>query len=165
MKLTNLADLYLTELQDMYNAEKQLTRALPKMAKAAQSPELRSALQEHLAVTQQQMQRLETIITKLGKKPGGKKCEAMLGIVEEGQEILDDAEEDGVRDAGIIMAGQKVEHYEIASYGCLETYARLLGRREDESLLHTTLEEEKEADQRLNELAQGGINQQALHTD
>lgn len=162
MKLTSLADLYLAELQDMYNAEKQLTRALPRMAKAAQSPELKDALQEHLSVTQEQLQRLETIISNLGKKPGGIKCEAMAGLVEEGQDIIDKAEEDPVRDAVIIMSGQKVEHYEIATYGCLETYARLLGRHEDESLLHTTLEEERQADEKLNQLAQGGINQQAL---
>lgn len=162
MKLTSLADLYLAGLQDMYSAEKQLTRALPKLAKAAQSPELRSALQEHLEVTQQQVERLETIISNLGKKPGGHKCEAMQGLVEEGSEILEQAQEDEVRDAGIIMAGQKVEHYEIASYGTLAAFAKLLGRTEDQNLLHTTLEEERQADEKLNQIAESGVNQMAM---
>jgi ferritin-like metal-binding protein YciE len=162
MKLTSLSDLYVNELQDMYNAEKQLTRALPKLAKAASTPELRSALEEHLEVTQTQLERLETILGNLGKKPGRNKCEAMQGLVSEGQEIVDMDGDDAVRDAGIIVAGQKVEHYEIASYGSLETFARLLGREEDASLLHTTLEEEREADQKLNQIAEGGLNQQAL---
>jgi ferritin-like metal-binding protein YciE len=162
MKLTSLADLYLAGLQDMYNAEKQLTRALPKMAKAAQSPQLRSALQEHLDVTQHHMERVEGIISSMGKKAGGHKCAAMAGLVEEGQEVLESAQDEGVRDAGIIMAGQKVEHYEIASYGTLASYARLLGRSQDQSVLHNILEEEREADQKLNQLAEGGINQQAM---
>ena len=162
MKLTNLSDLYVNELQDMYNAEKQLTRALPKMAKAASTPELRSALEEHLEVTQTQLERLETILGNLGKKPGRNKCEAMEGLVAEGKEICDTDGDDAVRDAGIIVAGQKVEHYEIASYGSLETFARLLGRDEDATLLHTTLEEEKEADHKLNQIAEGGLNRQAL---
>ena len=109
MKLTNLSDLYIAELQDMYSAEKQLTRALPKMAKAAASDQLRSALQEHLGVTQTQLERLETILGSLGKKPGKNKCEAMQGLVTEGQEICDMDGEDVIRDAGIIVAGQKVQ--------------------------------------------------------
>lgn len=162
MKLTSLADLYVAELQDMHSAEKQLTRALPKLAKAAASPELRDALEEHLEVTQTQLQRLETILGNLGKRPGRNKCEAMEGLVAEGQEICEMDGEDLVRDAGIIVAGQKVEHYEIASYGSLHAFARLLGRDEDASLLQESLDEEKEADQKLNEIAEGGLNQQAL---
>jgi ferritin-like metal-binding protein YciE len=162
MKLTNLSDLYLFELQDMYSAEKQLTRALPKMAKAAASPELRSALEEHLQETQTQVERLETILGNLGKKPSRGKCEAMEGLVEESKEIIDTDGDDAVRDAGLIVHGQKVEHYEIASYGSLRAFARLLGREEDVSLLEQTLEEEKHADETLNQLAEAGINQQAL---
>jgi ferritin-like metal-binding protein YciE len=162
MKLTNLADLYVSELQDMYSAEKQLTRALPKMAKAASTPELRQALEEHLQVTEAQLERLETILGNLGKKPGKNKCEAMQGLVEEGKQIIDMDGEDIIRDAGLIVAGQKVEHYEIASYGSLATFAKLLGREEDASLLGQTLDEEKEADQKLNQIAEGGLNRQAV---
>lgn len=165
MKLTNLSDLYVAELQDMYSAEKQLTRALPKMAKAASNPELRSALEEHLQVTQTQLERLETILGNLGKKPGKNKCEAMQGLVEEGKELIDMDGEDIIRDAGLIVAGQKVEHYEIASYGSLATFAKLLGREEDADLLGQTLEEEKEADQKLNQIAENGLNQQALQVE
>jgi ferritin-like metal-binding protein YciE len=148
----------------MYSAEKQLTRALPKMAKAASTPELRSALEEHLQVTQTQLERLETILGNLGKKPSKNKCEAMQGLVEEGKEIIEMDGEDIVRDAGLIVHGQKVEHYEIASYGSLATFAKLLGRQEDANLLGQTLDEEKEADQKLNQIAEGSINQQALAT-
>lgn len=161
MKLNSLADLYTQELRDMYSAEVQLTKALPKLADSATNPELRNALEQHLEVTRTHVQRLESIFNSLGERPGGEKCEAMEGLVEEGEEIIDADADPEVRDAGLIVAGQKTEHYEIASYGSLVTFAKTLGRDDDASLLHDTLEEEKQADQLLTQIAERIVNKQA----
>jgi ferritin-like metal-binding protein YciE len=161
MKLDSLMDLYITELKDMYNAEKQLIKALPKMAKGANTPELAEAFQSHLDETKGQAQRLERIFKDLGKPASGETCEAMKGLITEGEEILSAKGDDGVRDAGIIVAAQKVEHYEIAGYGCLCAHARLLGREDDVALLEESLEQEKAADKTLNDLAEDVVNSHA----
>lgn len=152
MKHHTLKELYVDELRDIYNAEQQLTKALPKMAKASISEELRSGFQEHLEETKGHVQRLEQIFESLGEKPTGKKCKGMEGLVEEGEEIISETEGE-TRDAGLISAAQRVEHYEIAAYGCVRTYAKLLGDEEAASLLDETLNEEKETDQKLTELS------------
>lgn len=156
-----LDDLFLHNLKDIYNAEKQLTKALPKMAKGATSENLRMAIQEHLQETQGQVERLEQVFQILNVGARGIKCAAMEGLVEEGAEVLEDDMEDQVRDAAIIAAANKVEHYEIASYGTLVAFARLLGHTEVEQLLQATLDEEKAADQKLTELAESEINVEA----
>lgn len=156
-----LDDLFLHNLKDIYNAEKQLTKALPKMAKGATSENLRTAIQEHLQETQGQVERLEQVFQMLNVGARGIKCAAMEGLVEEGAEVLEDEMDDQVRDAAIIAAANKVEHYEIASYGTLVAFARLLGHSEVEELLQATLDEEKAADQKLTELAESEINVEA----
>src|SRR3954468_6873275 len=138
-----LKELYLDELRDIYSAEQQLTKALPKMAKAANSDELRSGFEEHLEQTKGHIQRLEQIFESLDEKPTGKKCKGMQGLIEEGQEMIkNDDLEDEARDAGLISAAQRVEHYEIAAYGTVRTFANILGESEAVSLLESTLEEE-----------------------
>lgn len=155
MKQNALQELYIDELRDIYNAENQLTKALPKMAKAATSEDLRSGFEEHLKQTEGHVKRLEQIFKSLGEKPTGKKCKGMEGLVEEGKEMIEEAElEDEALDAGLISAAQRVEHYEIAAYGCVRTYAKLLGESEAVSLLEQTLAEEKETDQKLTKLAE-----------
>jgi ferritin-like metal-binding protein YciE len=161
MPLDNLKNLFEAELKDMYNAEKQLVDALPKIAKAASSPELSRAITSHLEETKGHVQRIEQIMRSLDMPTRGKKCKGMEGILEEGQEMLEQDGEDAVRDAGIISAAQRVEHYEMAAYGCLRTYAEILGHTDAARLLDQTLEEEEAADEKLNELAEGGINQAA----
>lgn len=156
-----LDDLFLHNLKDIYNAEKQLIKALPKMAKGATSENLRMAIQEHLQETAGQVERLEQVFQILNVGARGIKCAAMEGLVEEGAEVLEDDMEDQVRDAAIIAAANKVEHYEIASYGTLVAFARLLGHTEVEQLLQATLDEEKAADQKLTELAESEINVEA----
>jgi ferritin-like metal-binding protein YciE len=156
-----LDDLFLHNLKDIYNAEKQLIKALPKMAKGATSENLRMAIQEHLQETVGQVERLEQAFQILNVGARGIKCAAMEGLVEEGAEVLEDNMEDHVRDAAIIAAANKVEHYEIASYGTLVAFARLLGHTEVEQLLQATLDEEKAADQTLTELAESEINVEA----
>lgn len=158
MKFTTLADLYLDQLQDMHSCERQIIRALPKMAKAAELPELREAFTHHLAETRTQVERLDRILADLGKTAGRKVCKGTAGIVEEGAEVLEAEMEPGVRNAGLICAAQKLEHYEIASYGCLVAFAMLLGRARDAKLLETTLNEEKTADELLTKLALGTVN-------
>ena len=162
MSLETLRDLFVNELKDMYNAENQIVKALPRLAKAAEATELRNALEKHLRETETQVQRLERIFERLGERPTGKRCKGMEGLIEEGKEILKEKGEDAVRDAALIAAAQKVEHYEIASYGCLITYAGLLGDRDAEKLLQQTLAEEEVADKKLTELGEGGINQAAV---
>lgn len=161
-KLKSLEDFLMEELKDLYSAEKQLTKALPKMAKAASSEELKSAFEEHLKETENQIARLDKI-SKLagGRSLAGKKCKAMEGLVEEGKEIIEENATPAVLDAALIAAAQKVEHYEIASYGCAKTYARLLGYDEVVSLLEETEEEEAAADEKLTEIAES-INAEAL---
>src|ERR1700735_2137467 len=155
-----LKELYIDELKDLYSAENQLVKALPKMAKAATSEDLRAGFEEHLEQTKGHVQRLEQIFADLEQKPTGKKCKGMEGLVKEGKEMIEEQEGE-VLDAGLISAAQRVEHYEIAAYGCVRTYAQLLGDDEAMSLLDETLKEEKETDAKLTELAEN-INVEAL---
>lgn len=161
MQMDSFDKLYVDQLRDVYNAEKQLTKALPKMAKAASNQELRSALEEHLEVTKRQVQRLEEVFRGLGRPATGKTCKGMAGLIEEGQEILEEDFEPDVLDAGIIAAAQKVEHYEIATYGTLRTFAETKGDTKSARILQEILEEEKEADRKLTELAESTINMEA----
>jgi len=154
MKVNSLHDLYLEQLRDLYDAEHQLIKALPKMAKAASSPELRSAFEEHLQKTRGHAQRIETIFKGMGDKAKGPKCKAMEGLIKEGGEVIEKDMEDGVKDAALIAAAQRVEHYEMAGYGCVRTYATLLGENEAAQLLGRTLQEEKEADETLGGIAE-----------
>jgi len=160
MKLETLHDLFVDELKDLYNAENQLVKALPKMAKAASSEDLRTAFEEHLEETENQVERLETIFKELDASPKGKKCKAMAGLIEEGKEMIEADGEDAVKDAALIAAAQRVEHYEMAGYGTVRTYAQLLGFDKVANLLQETLDEEAAADQKLTELAQN-INVEA----
>ncbi|MDB4902768.1 MAG: hypothetical protein JWQ63_2049 [Mucilaginibacter sp.] len=154
-----LNELFIDELKDIYWAEKHLTKALPKMAKAATSNELRTAIENHLSETENHVTRLENVFESIGEKAVAKKCEAMAGLVKEGEEIVQETEKGTfTRDAGIISAAQKVEHYEIASYGTLKTLAGVLGYNDAVDLLEATLQEEKNADNLLTKVAQGGIN-------
>lgn len=158
MSLETLQDLLVHELKDLYSAERQLVQALPKMAKAASSDELRTAFENHLAQTEEQVTRLEQIMESFGESPRGQKCDGMEGLIEEGKNLMKEEADEDVMDAGIIAAAQKVEHYEIASYGTVVEYARVLGHTEAVQLLEQTLEEEKSADELLTQLAEGGIN-------
>jgi ferritin-like metal-binding protein YciE len=164
MKLENLHDLLIDELKDLYSAETQLVKALPKMAKAAASPDLQAALEEHLEQTQQHAARIEDICAELDASPRGKKCKGMEGLIEEGKEVLEQRRERGessVTDAGLIGAAQRVEHYEMASYGTARAHAQQLGHSRVADLLQQTLDEERLADEKLSDLAEGMINQQA----
>ncbi|MGI8978617.1 MAG: ferritin-like domain-containing protein [Pirellulaceae bacterium] len=161
MKLGTLQELLTDELKDLYSAENQLLKALPKMAKAASSPELKAAFEEHLEETKGQVDRLVTIFEQLEGSPKGKKCKAMEGLLEEGSEFIEAEGDEAVKDAGLICAAQKVEHYEIASYGCARTFATLLGLDEVANLLQDTLDEEGNADKKLTELAETVINVEA----
>lgn len=163
MKLHSLEDLFVEQLRDLYDAEKQLVKALPKMAKAASSEELRDAFGEHLDQTRGHVERLEQVFDLFGKKARGKTCEAMEGLVDEGAEMIDADAEPMVRDAGLIAAAQRVEHYEIAAYGCLHTWARQLSKHEIAEILEQTLNEEKATDQKLTHLAEGAVNLVAEH--
>ena len=162
---SGLKALFEESLKDIYWAEKALTKALPKMLKNATSPELRTALQEHLDVTKVQVSRLEEVFAVVGKKVQAKKCEAMEGLIKEAVGIMEDTEAGVVRDAGIIAGSQKIEHYEIATYGTLCAFAKVLGQFDAADLLHTTLQEEKDADSSLSELAERVINMSALGAD
>jgi ferritin-like metal-binding protein YciE len=161
MSLGTLEDLFLQEIKDIYDAEKQILKALPKMAKAVESEQLRAAIEEHHMVTEKQVERLEEIFQILGKPARGKKCAAMEGLLKEGSEILKEDAEPAVLDAAIIAAAQKVEHYEIASYGTLATFAEILGYEDAKELLGQTLEEEKETDETLTQIA-SEINYEAV---
>jgi ferritin-like metal-binding protein YciE len=154
MKIESLRDLYVDQLKDLYSAEQQLIKALPKMAKASTSEELRAAFEDHLGQTRQHAQRIETIFEQMGEKAAGKKCKAMEGLVKEGSEVMEEDMEDGIKDAAIIAAAQRVEHYEIAGYGCVKAYATRLGDENAASLLEQTLQEEKQADVLLNGIAE-----------
>ena len=157
-----LEEFFGDELKDIYWAEKHLTKAIPKMVKAATSEELKNAFNEHLEVTKTHVTRLEDVFGLLGKKPQAKKCEAMEGLTKEADSIVEDTEKGtATRDVGLIIAAQKVEHYEIATYGGLTTLAKTLGRDDIASILHTTLEEEKAADLGLTEIAENDVNYQA----
>ena len=148
-----LKELYIDELKDLYNAENQLVKALPKMAKAASSDKLRQGFEEHLEQTKNHVQRLEKIFQTLGESPKGKKCKGMEGLIEEGSEVMEEDYEGSVMDAALIGAAQRVEHYEIAGYGTVRTMAETLGESDHVSLLEETLQEEKETDEKLTELA------------
>lgn len=157
-----LNELFIDELKDIFWAEQHLTKALPKMAKAATTDELRNAIQKHLSETENHVTRLEQVFGSIGEKAVAKKCEAMAGLIKEGDEIVADTEKGSItRDAGIISAAQKVEHYEIASYGTLKTLASVLGYNEAAELLEATLQEEKGADGKLTQIAEATINQSA----
>jgi ferritin-like metal-binding protein YciE len=164
MQENTLKQLYVEELRDIYDAENQLIKALPKMAAAATSEDLRSGFEEHLEQTKEHAARIEQIFSALKEKPTGKKCKAMQGLVSEGSEMIKEDFEGEVKDAGLIAAAQRVEHYEIAAYGTVRTYASILGEEDAVSLLEKTLEEEKETDQKLTELAQG-INTEAAASE
>ena len=155
--------LYVDELKDLYSAENQLVKALPKMAKAAVSEELREGFESHLDQTKGQVQRLETIFQSLNESPKGKKCAAMEGLIQEGSEVMEEDFEDAVLDAALIGAAQRVEHYEIAAYGTVCEFAKVLGETKHASLLEETLEEERETDEKLTKLAID-INRQANET-
>jgi ferritin-like metal-binding protein YciE len=160
MTTNSLQELYVEQLQDLYSAEQQIIKALPKMIEAAQSDELSSALKEHLEVTRKQASRIDTICQELGEDVEGEKCKGMEGVLKEGSELVKEVSVE-IRDAAIIAAAQRVEHYEMAGYGTARTYATLLGFEEAAGLLEQTLEEEKEADQTLSDLAEE-LNVEAL---
>ena len=162
MPIESMQDLYVEELRDLYNAEQQLIKALPQMAAGASNPELRTAFEQHLETTKRQVERLDTIFQDLQQKATGKKCKGMEGLIEEGQEMLKEGKDPDVRDAALIGAAQRVEHYEIAGYGTARTYARELGFDRHVDLLQQTLDEEGETDKRLTALAESRINERAL---
>jgi len=162
MAVDSLQKLYVEELKDLYSAEKQIIQALPRMAKKASNPQLKRAFEEHLVQTQGQVERLEKIFEGLEGSPRGKKCKGMEGLLEEGKEMMAEDMTPDVLDAALISAAQKVEHYEIASYGTVRTYAKLLGRDQDARLLQQTLDEEAGADTKLTKLAESSINVEAV---
>jgi ferritin-like metal-binding protein YciE len=162
MKLESLKDLYLEQLKDLYSAENQLVTALPDMARAATSPDLKGAFNDHLRQTEEHVRRLERIFQDLQQDPKGHTCEGMKGLVKEGQEMIKMRGESAVIDAGLIAAAQRVEHYEIAGYGTVRTYAELLGKDDHVSLLERTLQEEEQTDELLTELAESHVNEEAL---
>ncbi len=159
MQLKNLEDLYVEQLKDLYSAENQIIEALPKMAQAASNSDLKQAFQQHLEVTRTQKQRLEQIFQGLQKEPTGKHCKGMEGLIKEGEELIQKHGADpDVKDAGLITAAQRVEHYEIAGYGTVATWADRLGHQDAAALLHQTLEEEEQTDERLTRIAESHIN-------
>ena len=158
MKLNTLKDLYFHELKDLYSAEKQIIKALPKMVKAATNDKLASGFQEHLEQTKGHAERLEKILSRHSQTMRGPKCKGMEGVLAEGGEMIKEEADEEVRDAGLIAAAQRVEHYEIAGYGTARTYASLLGDKEGEKLLQTTLDEEAETDRKLTSLATSSVN-------
>ena len=161
MNLDTLKDLYVDELKDLYSAEKQLVKALPKMAKAANDPQLKEAFRTHLEETRGHVERLEQICRDLGVSPRGKKCVGMEGLIEEGNELIQEDPDPDVLDAGLINKAQHVEHYEMAGYGTVRTYARQLGFESQADLLQQTLDEEGKTDHLLTQLAESGINVEA----
>lgn len=164
MQMDSLRQLYVNELKDLYSAETQIVKALPKMAKAASNSQLRQAFEEHLRQTSEQVSRLEQIFEMLDEKPTGKKCAGMEGLLKEGAETMQEKYDDNVMDAALIGAAQRVEHYEIAAYGTVKAFAELLGESEQVSLIDETLNEEKETDEKLTQLSQD-INSQAGNED
>lgn len=162
MAVATIQDMFLSELQDLYHAEKQLLRALPKMVRAASAPELKRAFESHLEETRGQVERLEQVFQHLDRRSRGKRCEAMEGLVEEAKEQIEEIEDPDILDCALIIAAQKVEHYEIAGYGSLHALAAGLGHKEVAKLLAETLAEEKSADEKLNKLAVESINKKAM---
>ena len=161
MEIDNLQELLTEEMRDIYNAEVQLTKAMPKMAKKASNPQLKKAFETHLKETEGQIQRLQKIFDKLGKKPTGKKCAAMEGLIEEGKEMMGEDMDEETMDAALIAVAQKIEHYEIASYGTVRTWARHVGDEQTAKLLQQTLDEEGKTDKLLTEMAENSINVEA----
>jgi ferritin-like metal-binding protein YciE len=159
-----LHDAFLDELRDAYDAEKQLTKALPKLAKAASTPTLRQAFESHLTETQAQIARLEQVFESLDEKARGKHCDGIAGIIEEGKSVMSEDFDETTMDACLIAAGQRAEHYEMAAYGTLVAWAQAMGHTEAAALLQQTLDEEKAADKKLSSLAEGGINRSAAET-
>jgi ferritin-like metal-binding protein YciE len=164
MKANRLRHLYVEELKDLYSAENQLVRAIPKMAKSSTSEDLRAGFEEHLTQTQEHVARLEKIFKALGESPKGKKCKGMEGLIKEGAEMIEEDRAPEELDAGLISAAQRVEHYEMAGYGCVSAYAKLLGEEQALALLRQTFEEEKETDKKLTQLS-GRINVEAADSD
>lgn len=162
MKIENMEDLFLEQIEDLYDCEKRLIKALPKMAKASTSSELRQAFESHLEQTKGHAERLERVFPLISKKPKSMTCEAIKGMVEEGEDLISNTDESPVRDAGLIAAANRVEHYEIAAYGSARTFAETLGLGSAVTLLEQTLKEEKEADQKLTQLAESMVNDEAL---
>lgn len=158
MKLNTLKDLYIHELKDLYSAEKQLIKALPKMAKAASNQKLAKGFETHLKQTKEHASRLENILAALDQTTRGPKCKGMEGVIKEGAEVIEEEADDEVRDAALIAAAQRVEHYEMAGYGTARTYAELLGDKAGAKILQTTLDEEAETDEKLTKLAESSIN-------
>jgi ferritin-like metal-binding protein YciE len=154
MELASLRDLYIEELKDLYSAENQLVKALPKMAKAATAKSLKTGFEKHLKETKVHVTRLKKVFDGLKTSPGNKKCKAMEGLITEGEHVIEEDAEPEVRDAALIAAAQRVEHYEMAGYGCVRTYAKLLGYKQAEKLLQTTLDEEGATDKKLTQLAE-----------
>ncbi|MDQ6676308.1 MAG: ferritin-like domain-containing protein [Acidobacteriota bacterium] len=161
MNIDTLEEFSLKSLREMYDAENQLTKALPKMAKASKSDELRSAFEDHLEQTKNHVTRLEQIFSSMGKKPDGETCGAMKALVKEGEEIISEMDQSPLRDAALISAGNKVEHFEIACYGTARTFAQQMGKQSAVTLLEKTLEEEKMADEKLTRLAETVVNTKA----
>ena len=161
MAQKSMQDLFNEELEDLYDAEKKIVKALPKVAEAVASEDLRNALEEHLEQTKQHVTRLEQVFQSIGREAKAKKCEGMKGLLEEGENVISELDKSPVRDAALIAAAQKVEHYEISGYGTLRTFAQLLGHDEAVELLAETLEEEKEADEKLTDIAESEINIEA----
>lgn len=163
--MKSMDDLFLSFLQDIYHAEKQGLRAIPKMVKAAESQELKDLLQQHREQSQQQVERLEQVFEQIGKRARGKTCEAMKGLIEEGEDATDEGEKGPVLDAALIACEQAIEHYEISRYGTMVVWAKQLGHGEAAGLLQQSLDEEKEADRLLNELAERSLNQKAAESN
>jgi ferritin-like metal-binding protein YciE len=163
--LDSLSDLLEDEIKDIYDAEKQLTRALPKLAKKAAAQELKDAFEEHLQQTEEHIARLEQVFDQMGMPARGKKCEGMQHLIAEGNDMISETEDDATRDALLIAAAQKVEHYEIAAYGTLRVWANLLGKSDVAALFDDTLEEEKETDAKLTQIAESFVNQQAANSE
>jgi ferritin-like metal-binding protein YciE len=164
MKIESMEDLFLEQVEDLYDAERRLVKALPKMAEASSSQTLRQAFESHLLETEGHVRRLESIFRTLGKDPKAETCAAMKGLVSEGEDVVSNIDESPLRDAGLIAAANRVEHYEIAAYGSARTFAETLGLREAASLLQQTLQEEKLADQKLTQIAESMINDEALRS-
>ena len=163
--LNSIEDLLVDQLKDLYNAEQQLTKALPMMAGAAHDPKLKAGFEQHLRETEGQVRRLEQAFQALGKEPKAETCDAMKGLITEGNHVINATGDPDVKDAALIAAAQRVEHYEIAGYGCARTYARLLGRQQDAQLLQTTLDEEGDTDHKLTDLAERVVNLDAKRAD
>ncbi len=161
MKIENLEDLFVEQIEDLYDAEQRLVKTLPKMAEASTSPQLRQAFESHLEETKGHVRRLEQVFQALRKKPKGQTCDAMKGLIEEGDDMISNTEQSPLRDAGLIAAANRVEHYEIAAYGSVLSFAKTLGVQEALSLLDATLSEEKKADEKLTQIAETSVNESA----